>query len=96
MKVIADICIIPIGVGVSLSKYVKIAHEVLLEANLNATLHSYGTGVEGEYDDVTAAIKKAMETLHKAGVPRLSISVKIGSRTDKNQSMEDKVKSVKD
>ncbi len=95
MKVIADICIIPIGIGVSLSKYVKIAHEVLVEADLNATLHSYGTGVEGDYDDVSAAIKKAMEALHEAGVPRLSVSVKIGSRTDKEQTMQNKIESVK-
>jgi uncharacterized protein (TIGR00106 family) len=95
MKVIADICIIPIGVGVSLSKYVKIAHKVLIDANLNATLHSYGTGVEGDYDEVSAAIKKAMEALHSEGVPRLSVSVKFGSRTDKEQSMKDKVDSVR-
>jgi uncharacterized protein (TIGR00106 family) len=96
MKIIADICIIPIGVGVSLSQYVKIAHQVLLDANLNATLHSYGTGVEGDYDEVVAAIKMAMEALHEAGVPRLSVSVKMGSRTDKSQSMQDKVDSVKE
>jgi uncharacterized protein (TIGR00106 family) len=96
MKIIADICIIPIGIGVSLSKYVKIAHEVLVSANLNATLHSYGTGVEGEYDDVVSAIKLAMEKLHEAGVPRLNVSVKMGSRTDKNQTMQDKIEAVKE
>lgn len=94
MKIIADICIIPIGVGVSLSEYIKKAHQVLVDSNLNATLHSYGTGVEGDYDEVMFAVKKAMETLHEAGVPRLNVSLKVGSRTDKIQTMQDKIDAV--
>lgn len=94
MKVKADVCLIPIGVGVSLSKYIKIAYEVLKSANLNATLTPYGTIIEGEYEDVTKAIKSAMEAVHEAGAPRVSLTIKLGSRTDKEQSMEEKMNSV--
>ena len=34
MKVIADLCVVPIGVGVSVSKYVTACEEVLKEAGL--------------------------------------------------------------
>ena len=96
MKVMADVCLVPIGVGVSLSKYIKVAHEVLKAADLNATLHPYGTIIEGEYDDVTRAIKEAMEAVHQAGAPRITMTIKLGSRTDKEQSIEDKLNAVRD
>ncbi|MBI1270467.1 MTH1187 family thiamine-binding protein [bacterium] len=94
MKVMADICLIPIGVGVSLSKYIKIAYEIFKTANLNATLTPYGTIIEGEYDDVSKAIKAAIEAVHEAGAPRVSLTIKLGSRTDKEQTTEDKLNAV--
>jgi uncharacterized protein YqgV (UPF0045/DUF77 family) len=53
MYVIADIALVPMGVEASVSRYVKVAHRVLLDARLNARLCPYGTVVEGEYDAVT-------------------------------------------
>lgn len=94
MKVMADVCLVPIGVGVSLSKYIKIAYEVLKAANLNATLTPYGTIIEGEYEDVSKAIKAAIEAVHEAGAPRISLTIKLGSRTDKEQTTEDKLNAV--
>ena len=43
MNVIADLCVVPLGVGVSVSKYVAACEKVLNEAGLNINLHSYGT-----------------------------------------------------
>ena len=94
MKVIADLGIIPIGVGLSLSKYVAACEKVLKEAGLKTRLHAYGTNLEGEWDDVFAAIKRCHEVLHEMGVPRISTVIKVGTRTDKDQSMGDKVESV--
>ena len=94
MKVMADVCLIPIGVGVSLSKYIKIAYDVFKNANLNATLTPYGTIIEGEYEDVSNAIKAAIEAVHEAGAPRVSLTIKLGSRTDKEQTTEDKLNAV--
>lgn len=48
MNVILDLCIVPIGVGVSLSSYVAACERVLTEAGLKTALHAYGTNVEGE------------------------------------------------
>ena len=70
MKVIADIAIIPIGVGVSLSKYIASCERVLSEAGLEPSLH-------------------------EMGAPRVSTNLRIGTRVDRTQSMQNKIDSVK-
>ena len=94
MKVISDVCIVPIGVGVSVSKYVAACERIFTNAGLKIHLHSYGTNVEGEWDEVFAAIKRCHETLHEMGAPRISTNIRVGTRTDREQTMEDKLKSV--
>jgi len=95
MKVIADLTVIPIGVGVSLSKYVAACERVLTDAGLKTMLHANGTNIEGEWDTVFAAIKRCHEVLHEMGAPRVSAVIKTGTRTDRDQTMNDKVRSVK-
>jgi len=96
MKVLVDLCIVPIGVGVSLSSYIAACEKVLTEADLKTALHSYGTNIEGEWDAVFAAIKSCHEVVHAMGAPRITTTIKLGTRTDREQSMEDKINSVKD
>jgi uncharacterized protein (TIGR00106 family) len=43
---------------------------------------------------VFAAIKKCHETVHALGAPRISTVIKLGTRTDRDQTMDDKVRSV--
>ena len=94
MKVISDVCVVSIGVGVSVSKYVAACERIFTDAGLKIRLHSYGTNVEGEWDEVFAAIKRCHETLHEMGVPRISTNIRVGTRTDRKQTMEEKIKSV--
>lgn len=94
MKVIADVMIAPIGVGVSVSKYVAEGQKIFKQAGLKVILHSYGTNIEGDWDEVFAAIKKCHQVLHKMGVPRISSDMRFGTRTDREQSMLDKIRSV--
>ncbi len=96
MKVIADICVVPIGVGVSLGSYIAACEKILTTAGLKTQLHGYGTNVEGEWDQVMQAIKECHETLHEMGVPRISSTVRIGTRTDRDQTIEDKIRSVRE
>jgi uncharacterized protein (TIGR00106 family) len=96
VKVIADICIVPVGVGVSLGDYIAAAVEELEAAGLDPELHAYGTNVEGEYRDVTAALERCLERIHAMGVPRISCTLKLGSRVDRDQSKRDKVRSVEE
>lgn len=95
MRVIADISIVPIGVGVSLSKYVAACERVLKDAGLETALHAYGTNIQGDWDAVFAAIKRCHEVVHEMGAPRVSTVIKVGTRTDRAQTMDDKIESVK-
>ena len=96
MKVIADLCVVPMGVGVSVSRYVTACEKVLKEAGLKTKLHAYGTNIEGEWDTVFDAIKQCHEVVHEMGAPRITTTLKFGTRIDKTQTMEDKVESVQE
>lgn len=96
MKVMVDLCIVPLGVGVSLSPYVAACEKVLHAAGLKTALHAYGTNIEGEWDEVFAAIKRCHEVVHELGAPRVTTTIKLGTRTDRRQSMEDKIRSVEE
>lgn len=94
MKVMIDLCIVPLGVGVSLSAYIAACEKVLSAAGLKTALHAYGTNVEGEWDEVFAAVKRCHEVVHELGAPRITTTIKVGTRTDRAQSMEEKIRSV--
>ncbi len=94
MNVIVDLCVIPLGVGVSVSAYVAACQKVLEEAGLSHQMHAYGTNIEGEWDAVFAAVKACHEVVHEMGAPRVSTSMRVGTRTDRAQSMQDKIDSV--
>jgi uncharacterized protein (TIGR00106 family) len=86
--------VVPIGVGLSVSKYIAECEKILKKAGLNTVLHAYGTNIEGEWDEVFAAVKKCHERVHEMGAPRISSTLRVGTRTDREQSMDDKIKSV--
>ena len=96
MKVIVDLCVVPMGVGVSVSKHVAACERVLKGAGLETRLHACGTNIEGEWDEVFAAIKRCHEAVHGMGAPRITTTISLGTRTDRSQSMDDKVRSVEE
>lgn len=94
MKVMVELCLIPLGAGVSASKYIAACEKVLEANGLDYKLHAFGTNIEGEWDTVMSAIKQCHEKVHAMGVPSIFTTMKIGTRTDKEQSLADKVLSV--
>lgn len=94
MNVILDLCVVPLGVGTSVSNYVAACERVIKEAGLKSQLHAYGTNIEGEWNAVMAAVKRCHEVIHEMGAPRITTTIKLGTRTDRSQTMEDKVRSV--
>ncbi len=96
MKVIIDLCVVPMGVGVSVSTYVAACERVLKEAGLEIQLHANGTNIEGEWNEVFAAIRRCHEAVHEMGAPRIATTIKLGTRTDRRQSMDDKIRSVEE
>lgn len=94
MKVIMDLCVVPIGVGVSLSTYVAACEAVLEKSGLTYTLHANGTNIEGEWDTVLHTVKKCHQKVHELGAPRIFTTIKMGTRIDKEQTMAAKIRSV--
>lgn len=95
MKVMVDLCVVPIGVGVSVSAYIAECERIIEAAGLSAQLHPYGTVIEGDWDAVFAVVKQCHERVHAMGAPRVFTSLKVGTRTDREQSMQDKIDSVR-
>jgi len=95
MNVIIDLCVVPIGVGLSVSKYVAACHDIINEAGLTSELHAYGTNIEGDWDKVFGVVKKCHERIHEMGAPRITTTIKAGTRIDREQTMADKIASVK-
>jgi uncharacterized protein (TIGR00106 family) len=94
MNVIVDVSVVPIGVGVSLSKYVAACQEIFIEAGLDVQLHANGTNLAGEWEIVFGAIKRCHQEVHSMGAARISTNIRLGTRIDRRQSMDDKIASV--
>jgi uncharacterized protein (TIGR00106 family) len=83
VKVIVELCVVPIGVGVHLAPTIAACEKVLTGAGLKIQLHPNGTAIEACH-----------QAVHAMGCPRVYTTVKINTRTDKEQSLEEKVASV--
>lgn len=94
MHVIVDLCVVPLGVGVSVSAYIAACQREIEAAGLEYSMHAYGTNIEGGWDEVMAVIKRCHEVVHEMGAPRITTTLKLGTRIDREQHMKDKVESV--
>ncbi|KAI9711003.1 MAG: hypothetical protein M1820_002441 [Bogoriella megaspora] len=93
----ADFCLIPLGTPTaSVSKEVADVQRLLKKSGLNYSMHSAGTTLEGSWDEVTKVIGQAHAMLHAQGIVRIQSDIRIGSRTDKQQSFDSKVTAVND
>ncbi len=50
---------------------------------------------EGSWDDVMRIIGQAHSLLHGSGIVRIQTDIRVGSRTDKKQSFDDKIAAVR-
>ena len=96
MFVSIDLCLVPIGVGTSLSPYIKECKKIIEECNLTHELGANGTAIEGEWGEVFKCVRKCHEQIHDKGVPRIYTTIKLNTRIDKNQTFIDKIQSVLD
>ncbi|KAK4115342.1 hypothetical protein N656DRAFT_776458 [Canariomyces notabilis] len=92
-----DFCLVPVGTGhPSVAKEVAEVQKLLKASGLSYTMHSAGTTVEGSWDDVMKVIGQAHTVVHKTGAVRVQTSMRAGTRTDKAQTAEQKVKRVEE
>ena len=95
MWVSVDLCLIPLGVGVSLAPYVAACEKVIAKTGLDYELGPNGTALEGEWSEVFKCINLCHKAVHDVGAPRIYTTIKVNTRTDKYQSFDEKVKRVK-
>lgn len=99
MTVHAEISIIPISKShdTSMSKEVAAAFDAISKIEgLKATLTALGTQIEAkDLASVLLAIETAHQAVKSVGALRIISSVRIDERLDKDQTLQDKVQSVK-
>ena len=94
MRVSVDLCLVPLGVGVSLGPSIALCQEVIKASGLEHQLGPDGTAIEGEWDDVFTCVKACHARLHQEGVQRIHATLRVNTRIDRVQSFRDKVGSV--
>jgi uncharacterized protein (TIGR00106 family) len=96
-KVIAELTVVPLGTGsTSLSGFVAEAEKVLIKfPGLKSMLTPMSTILEGEMDDVLEAIKAMHEAPFRMGALRVSTTLHIDDRRDREITMEGKLAAVK-
>jgi uncharacterized protein (TIGR00106 family) len=94
---IVEVTVVPLGTKTpSVSQYVARAVRILeREKDLKYETTAMGTIIEGDLDRILAAVRKMHEGVFVEGVARVTTTIKIDDRRDKDQSMKDKVESVK-
>lgn len=73
--------IIQVGTGsVSVANEVAAVQKLLKASDLTYTMHSAGTTVEGNWDEVMKVVGQAHSLVHSLGVARVQSSMRVGSR----------------
>jgi len=94
--VVCSITVVPLGTkSPSLSQYVAASLQVLEESGLKYQLTPMATVIEGELDAVLTLAAKMHSSLFSDEVVRVSTTIKIDERRDKNLTMAGKVNAVK-
>ena len=94
----AEISAYPMGTGnTSASFYIAKATEAISNIEgLRTDLTPMGTILEStDIDKIFQASKTITEVIHNLGVARIEVILKIDSRKDKDQKLEDKLDSIK-
>lgn len=90
---ILQFSMVPLGVGVSVSKYVAKVIKIVEQSGLPYKMHAMGTIVEGDWDEVMSLIKRCRDALLDE-VDRVLIDIKIDDRKGAKNRIEGKVASV--
>jgi uncharacterized protein (TIGR00106 family) len=93
----AEISIYPVGTdSTSISFYVAKAVDAIKSLKIKYQLTPMGTILESDnLEKIFEATRLIIETVHRLGVKRVETVLKIDSRRDKSQTMEEKLNSVK-
>ncbi len=94
---IAAVSLSPVGVGVSVSRYVTAALRVVRDQErVRYRLDPMFTTLEGDLADIYALVARMQEAVFAAGAERVGTVIKIDDRRDRPVRMDDKVRAVED
>lgn len=83
----------PLGVGEGVSEYVADAVRVVRESGLPNSTDAMFTSIEGEWDEVMAVVKAAVDAV-AARAPRVSVVLKADIRAGVTDALTSKVAAV--
>ena len=93
--IIAQVSITPIGVGTSVSEYVKAALEEIKKGRVRYEVNAMSTVIEVEsLEKLFEVIKRAHQAVIERGAKRVITEIKIDDRKDKDATIESKVRAV--
>jgi uncharacterized protein (TIGR00106 family) len=94
---ILQFSVVPLGTGsTSLSEYVAGVHRVIQDSGVKHRLTPMGTVLEGPLDELLAVVRRCHEQPFARGAQRVSTTVSIDDRRDREASAEGKIQSVLD
>jgi len=93
----ADLTVIALGrAEASASAYIAEIHRRLAaQDRVRYVLHAMGTSLEGTTEDILAIVAELHAVPFELGAPRVYTVLKLDERRDKEQTLEDKVTSVR-
>lgn len=91
--VLLEFSLFPIGKGQSVGRYVARSLEIIDRSGVPYELHSMGTILEGEWDEVFAVVRKCYERMRR-DCPRLALTIKVDARRGARGRLKSKVASV--
>ena len=94
--IVADLRVLPVGSGTSLSEHIKAVRQMLEEEKIAYLPGPMSTALEVDsLDDLFDVIEQANQLLADRGVQRILTTVNIDYRLDKEISMESKLRALK-
>ena len=93
----ADLTVISLGrAEASASTYIaEIQRRLERQDKVRYSLHAMGTSLEGSTADILAIVAELHAVPFEMGVPRVYTVLKLDERRDREQTLEDKVESVR-
>jgi uncharacterized protein (TIGR00106 family) len=83
----------PLGVGEGVAEYVAEAVRVVRESGLPNQTDAMFTTIEGEWDEVMAVVKRAVDAV-AARAPRVSVTLKADIRPGATGALQSKVERI--
>jgi uncharacterized protein (TIGR00106 family) len=94
---IAFLTITPLGTATpSVSRFVAGVEQILRGTTLTHQLTAMGTIIEGDLDEILAVVRRMHEHPFTQGAQRVSTSLRIDDRRDKQATIAGKMRSVEE